>query len=109
MALLRSAPILIRPCASALLVVAFVCAQPVVAREFQAAEPLFRQFCFDCHGNAAAEANVNLERLTAEPSFDTTFKTWRNVAEMLETKKMPPKDAPQPMSEQRRQLVGLVR
>src|SRR5438045_425911 len=75
----------------------------------QTASPLLKQFCWDCHGQAEAEANVNLERLTANPAFSTTFKTWRKVVSMLEQQKMPPQEAPQPSAAQRRELATLVR
>jgi len=37
------------------------------------------------------------------------FRTWRKVAEMLETGKMPPEDADQPTPAQRRQLAAAIR
>ncbi len=64
------------------------------AEDFAAtAVPLLKQFCFECHGNEEAEANIHLERLSAERSFATSFKDWQRVAAMLEQGKMPPKDA----------------
>src|SRR5581483_7238316 len=74
-----------------------------------AAAPLLKQLCFDCHGAASAEAQMNLEQMTAQPAFDTTFKKWEKVAGMLQSGRMPPKDMPQPTAEQRRQLVAAVR
>src|SRR5262245_51596737 len=70
---------------------------------------VFKQDCFDCHGSATAEAQVNLEQMTAQPAFDTAFKKWEKVAAMLESGRMPPKDMPQPSAQQRRQLVNSVR
>jgi len=86
--------------------------RPLAAAElaFSAvAPPLFKQFCFVCHGNAGAESQVNLEQLSAAPSFNTTFKTWVKVAAVLDAGRMPPKEMPQPTADQRRQLAGLVR
>src|SRR5262245_7927442 len=70
---------------------------------------LFKQYCFDCHGSTTAEAQVNLEQMTAQPAFDTGFKKWEKVAAMLDSSRMPPKDMLQPSAEQRRQLVTSVR
>jgi hypothetical protein len=74
-----------------------------------AARPLFARYCFDCHNAATAEAQINLEQLTAEPAFNATFKIWDKVAAALEKGQMPPADAEQPATTERRQLVALVR
>src|SRR5436305_234331 len=76
---------------------------------FGASAATFKKFCFDCHGDATAEAQVNLERMTAQPAFDSAFKKWEKVAQMLESGRMPPKDMPQPSAEQRLQLVSAIR
>src|SRR5690606_2156173 len=44
------------------------------------ATDLFTQFCLDCHGQVAPEAHLNLERMVAEPSFETAFRRWETVA-----------------------------
>ena len=78
--------------------------------KFSASAPAaFKQFCVECHGRATAEGQINLEQMTEQPSFSTRFKSWEKVAGMVESGRMPPKDMPQPSSEQRRQLVSLVR
>src|SRR5262245_24910140 len=94
------------------LLVVFPCLAPAAEGEspFAAATGgLFRQYCFDCHCSATAEAQVNLEQMTAQPAFETGFKKWEKVAAMLDASRMPPKDMPQPSAEQRRQLVSSVR
>src|SRR5262245_48127641 len=45
-------------------------ASPMSAAErdfVRAAEPLFKQFCFDCHGNKKTKAGVNLQHLSVDP------------------------------------------
>src|SRR5262245_22984335 len=95
-----------------LLLAIFTCLARAAEREspFAAATGgIFKQYCFDCHGSATAEAQVNLEQMTAQPAFDTGFKKWEKVAAMLDSGRMPPKDMPQPSAEQRRQLMASVR
>src|SRR5262245_41606121 len=52
--------------------------------------PTFRQYCFQCHGNAASMAGVNLEQMVSQSSISDSFKQWRNVMAALEQKRMPP-------------------
>ncbi len=73
------------------------------------AHGLFKQYCFDCHGSATAEGQINLEQMSAKPAFNTSFKKWEKVAAAVEASRMPPKDAEQPTAEQREQLIKLVR
>lgn len=78
--------------------------------EFSATfSPLVQKYCFDCHAGDQTEAGVNLENLSANPSFAASFKTWDKVVAMLEARKMPPDDAPQPSDAERSQLVSTIR
>ena len=52
---------------------------------------------------------MNLESLLSERKFNSTFRKWRRVAEMLETKKMPPPDAEQPSNRLRSTMVQSIR
>jgi hypothetical protein len=74
-----------------------------------AARVLVKKFCFDCHGAATAEGQINLEQMSARPAFNTTFKKWEKVAKVVQAGEMPPKDAEQPTAEERNWLVELVR
>lgn len=76
---------------------------------FEAASPLFKEFCFKCHSDEKTKAHLNLERLRSEPDFAGHFKMWEKVATMLEEKEMPPEDEPQPSDPQRRELIRSVR
>ena len=79
------------------------------ARADQAARKLIRVHCFECHNDDHAEAKINLSRLTARPDFPRWFATWRKVATMVETEKMPPKGSKQPSRVERRRLVKWIR
>jgi hypothetical protein len=81
-------------------------AEPAIPATAQA---LLKQYCIDCHNATTAEGQVNLEQMTAHSTFASTFKNWRKVAAMLETGRMPPKEAEQPTVGQRQQLAAIVR
>ena len=81
-----------------------------VSEDFVKTVPsVFRQFCFKCHGDKKAKAKVNLESLTREPAIADQFKTWEQIALVLEKKEMPPDDELQPSNNQRQELVALIR
>jgi len=71
--------------------------------------PKFQQYCFQCHGNAASMAGVNLERMTSQSSVSDSFKQWKNVVAALEQKRMPPEGMPQPTEEERGRLIAWIR
>src|SRR5262245_45896754 len=79
-------------------------------RDFvRTAEPLFKQFCFDCHRDKKAKAGVNLQRMSVDPDFADLFKSWEKVIVKLEQKEMPPEEKPQPTEVQRKKLIASVR
>lgn len=69
---------------------------------------LFRRFCFDCHANDSKEGNVDIQRLASERDFANQFKTWEKVVHVLEAKRMPPKDAEQPVDSERSRLSSVI-
>jgi len=71
--------------------------------------PTFQLYCFQCHGNAASMAGVNLERMTSQSSVSSSFKQWINVVAALEQKRMPPEGMPQPTEEERGSLITWIR
>jgi hypothetical protein len=71
--------------------------------------PIFQQYCFQCHSNAASMAGVNLERMTSQNSVSDSFKQWRNVVAALEQKRMPPEGMPQLSEEERRRVIAWIR
>src|ERR1051326_7818474 len=84
--------------------------QSAAERDFvRAAAPVFKQFCFDCHGDRKTKAGVNLQRMSVDPDFALLFKTWEKVIVKLEQKEMPPEEKPQPTDAQRKKLIAGVR
>lgn len=73
------------------------------------AAPILQAHCSDCHAGSAAEAGVDLKRLTTQPDFAGNFRTWEKVIEALAEGRMPPADAEQPSARERTELVAQLR
>jgi hypothetical protein len=57
--------------------------------------PAFQKYCFECHGGTKHRGDVSIERLirqSSESSVGDYWDVWDKVAEMLETRQMPPED-----------------
>jgi hypothetical protein len=57
------------------------------------APQIFEEYCFECHGSKDFKGDISLERLVAQPSIGTSWEDWEKVAEMIESGRMPPKEA----------------
>src|SRR5262245_29262659 len=75
----------------------------------ESAKPLLKQFCFECHEGREAEANIDLPKLLSDASLESTFKDWQKVVDMLQQRKMPPKEMQQPTDVQRQELTARIR
>ncbi len=64
------------------------------------AHKLFETYCFDCHDGSAKEGGLDLSQLLEKERFDGTL-----VFENLITARMPPKDAEQPTSAEKRVIL----
>ncbi len=74
------------------------------------ATALLKQYCFNCHGNAASPAGgLSLTKLAAQPSMGAHFQQWEKVAAALEQKRMPPAKLPQPGEADRAQTASWIR
>lgn len=90
------------------LVAAVLVSSPLSALENEAI-PTLQQYCFTCHGDAAAAGGLSLETLSKQEAVADSFKQWEKVAEALEAHKMPPAPMPQPTDAQRAQVVSWIR
>ena len=94
-----------------LFLAAAVCVTASSAADVSAtgAVAVFRRYCVQCHGEAAATAGINLKRLTSRNSIADSFQQWRKVQAVLEQKRMPPQGMPQPSEADRRLAVEWIR
>src|SRR4051812_12698760 len=61
----------------------------------QSAQPVLKQFCYNCHAAGKASAGVNLAGYVDIASIQKDQTTWRKVVTQLRDRTMPPKNAPQ--------------
>ncbi len=71
--------------------------------------PMFKQYCFQCHGKTSPMAGISIEQLTGDASIGTGYQQWEKVAAALETNHMPPKGMPQPSDAERQHAVAWIR
>ena len=67
----------------------------LIAQDEKARE-IVEHYCFDCHDDASAKGNFNMEKLLEKGNFDGTL-----MFENLLTGKMPPADKDQPGAEEK--------
>ena len=60
--------------------------------------------CLDCHTGDDAEGSLDLQNLSTELNHDN-FESWVRIFDRVESGEMPPKDAQQPESRERKKFV----
>ena len=78
--------------------------KPLAAQYQQTQRTLLKQFCLDCHSTSEMQGELDLEQFGSLDAVRRHPKIWQKVAEMLDNGEMPPKDAPQPLPDQRKNL-----
>jgi mono/diheme cytochrome c family protein len=66
------------------------------------------QYCFDCHGAKKQKGDFNFEPFAAKASVLADRKAWEKIAELLESREMPPEGKSQPTEAQRQGLVTWI-
>ncbi|MEO8361091.1 MAG: hypothetical protein ABI672_13755, partial [Vicinamibacteria bacterium] len=51
------------------------------------------KYCVPCHGAVAPEAGMSVVKLMKDASLGTSAQEWEDIAERLEKRTMPPKEA----------------
>src|SRR5436190_8551457 len=67
--------------------------------------PLVSEYCLKCHSTERHKGDMDLERFTSLTEVMKHPKVWQAVVEQLSLGEMPPKDKPQPATEQREILL----
>ncbi len=81
-------------------------AGPVTLKEH--VRPLLEQFCFDCHNDKKQKGDVNMLTFADNPKLEENRKVWEKMAELMESREMPPEKKPQPTEAQRDLLVHYI-
>jgi hypothetical protein len=68
--------------------------------------PFLKQYCNDCHGSDVQEAEIGFHDYQDLAKVQADVKTWTRVIQMIETRVMPPDDAPQPKPAERKRVIG---
>ncbi len=71
-------------------------------------QPVLREFCVDCHNDEKQKGDLNLLPYLAKPNVPGDRKIWEKVAELVESREMPPEKKPQPSDAQRDQVVRFI-
>jgi mono/diheme cytochrome c family protein len=56
---------------------------------------VFEDYCFECHGAKDPKGHLSIEQLVGDgtPSVGANWQDWERIADMIESGKMPPKEA----------------
>ncbi len=73
------------------------------------ARSLLKTYCLDCHSSREKQGELDLERFATLADIRRDPQAWQKVAEMLDTREMPPRDAPQPSTAEKARLREWVR
>jgi mono/diheme cytochrome c family protein len=63
--------------------------------------PVLKEFCFDCHNPQKTKGDLNLVPIAANAKLEENREVWEKIAELMESREMPPSKKPQPTEEQR--------
>ena len=72
-------------------------------------QPLLQRYCYECHENDLAEAELDLESFATFADVRKQPQAWKKVVEMLDSGQMPPKGEPQPTDAERTRMRKWVR
>jgi hypothetical protein len=72
-------------------------------------QPFLKKYCLSCHSTKRKKGSLDLERFATLSHVRKDLKPWQQVIEMLEAGEMPPKERPQPTSDERKRLIAWTR
>lgn len=75
--------------------------QRVISRSIT---PLVKKYCFECHSNKLAEAEINFENWNNEASIRDRITELQKFHEIVRGSQMPPMDSAQPTDAERKKL-----
>ena len=71
----------------------FFVSLPSFGVPYEAAKPVLRETCFECHGAKKVKGGVDLQKLESEPNVAGEYELWSKVQEVVQKGEMPPDDA----------------
>src|SRR5437016_1430042 len=73
------------------------------------AAPFLKKHCLGCHDQAHREGDTVLEPLVEAGAHERSRELWKNAAERVALRQMPPDEEPQPSDADRAAFVAWVR
>jgi mono/diheme cytochrome c family protein len=70
--------------------------------------PFLTKHCFACHGNGKKKGGISFDKYRDDESVLKDRATWDLVVEMIDKKKMPPKEKPQPSAPEAKQAAHSI-
>ena len=64
--------------------------------------PFLTQYCIDCHAGDDAEGGIAFDHFTESANVQQHYEMWEKAARFIRTSQMPPADADQPTSAERK-------
>jgi hypothetical protein len=71
-------------------------------------KPMLEEYCFSCHNPEKQKGDLDLKAYADKPDLTANRKVWEKVAEMLDSREMPPDKKPQPSEEQRDLMLRFI-
>ena len=68
------------------------------------AQPLFKKYCYECHGVEKSKAGVRVDHLDGSVP-DKEVRHWEIIRKLLHAEEMPPEDEPQPSTNERAKMI----
>ena len=72
------------------------------------AATFFKESCIKCHGPKKQKSDMRLDTLTWDPATQANLERWRDIADTIASKQMPPDEEPQPSDTQREAIVATI-
>lgn len=72
--------------------------------DWKSIQPALEKYCYDCHGGAKTKGDVDLKRLSADPTVGKEYDLWNRVNIAIEKGEMPPENKPQLKSADKKKL-----
>ncbi len=79
------------------------------ARFNRTLQPFLKQYCISCHGPDEANGDRRFDTLTSKIDSAAQLTNFREMLEQLAAEEMPPEDARQPTSAERKRVVAWLR
>jgi hypothetical protein len=88
---------------------AFGASNPPLGQQFtQTVRPILAKYCVGCHSGNSAAAQFDLKAYDTVGPVLRDYPRWELVLARLNANEMPPKQAPQPSAETRRQIIEWI-